>query len=86
MSKNTNTKTIKFSREYPLNGGAMTDTITMREPTVGDEINAQETAPKESLVQITLFANLCDLTLDELKQISSKDGQKIAEAYNSFLE
>jgi len=86
MSKNTNTKTIKFSREYSLNGGAMTDTITMREPTVGDEINAQETAPKESLVQITLFANLCDLTLDELKQISSKDGQKIAEAYNSFLE
>ena len=81
-----NTKKIKFSRKYALNGGLMADTITMREPTVGDEINAQESAPKDSLIQITLFANLCNLTLDELKQISSKDGQRIAEAYNSFLE
>jgi len=81
-----NIKTIKFSKEYPLNGGAMIDTITMREPTVGDEINAQESASKDSLIHITLFANLCNLTLDELKQISSKDGQRIAEAYNSFLE
>jgi len=80
----TKPKEIKFSREYELNG-AMSDTIEMREPTINDEINAQETAPSEGMLQLTLFANLCDLSIDELKQISSKDGQKIAEVYNSFL-
>ncbi len=77
-------KKIEFSNEYSFNG-VMKNHLEMREPTIGDEMNAQEMARNESELQLLMFANLCDVSLDELKPITSKDGQKIAEAYNSFL-
>lgn len=77
-------KVIKFSREYQFNG-EWTDELKMREPTIQDEIIAQETAPNEKMIQLQMFANLCDISLDELKQLSSKDGMKVAKAYEDFL-
>jgi hypothetical protein len=77
-------KKIEFSREYMFNG-ELKNHLIMREPTIGDEINAQEMARNENEMQLLMFANLCDISIDELKPIASKDGAKIAEAYQDFL-
>ena len=77
-------KKIQFSREYNFNG-EMKDYLEMREPTIGDEINAQEMARNDNEMQLLMFANLCDVSLDELKPVASKDGALIAEAYQDFL-
>jgi hypothetical protein len=75
-------KKIKMSRKYQLNG-AMTDELQMREPTFGDELNVADVKP--SIQNATMFANLCDITVDEMKQFAGKDMKKVIETYESFL-
>lgn len=78
------TKEIKLSKKYDFNG-VKTDTLQMREPTIGDEIIAQESAKNPEQVQLLMFGNLCDISLDELKKVTSKDGLEIVKVYNDFL-
>ena len=75
-------KTIKLSRKYPLNGTTQ-DELKMREPTFGDELNVSSI--ETHLQNATMFANLCDISVDDMKQFAQKDMKIVIKTYESFL-
>ncbi|WP_306168636.1 phage tail assembly protein [Halomonas sp. MMSF_3323] len=88
MAKKTDvyseTTDITLSKGIDIDG-ARVQTITMREPTVADQL-AVDGIKGNALREITFFANLCDLTPDDIKQLPLRDYRKLAEAFEGFTE
>lgn len=74
---------ITLSRAY---GGI--GEISMREPTVQDLLSAELQAKGKSDAEqeITMFANLCEITPDFIKSLGLKDYKRIQESYRLFTE
>lgn len=78
--------TITLSRPLSINGTKVPK-VTMREPTVRDEMLARKTAGTDSADnESTLLANLCGLLTDDLQNMSLKDYRRLQEAFLGFLE
>ncbi len=62
--------------------------IGMREPTVQDLLSAELQAKGKSDAEqeITMFANLCEITPDFIKGLGLKDYKRIQESYRLFTE
>ncbi|MDV2454062.1 phage tail assembly protein [Acinetobacter towneri] len=75
--------TIELSRPY---GGIQF--VDMREPTVQDLLSAELQAKGKSDAEqeITMFANLCEITPDFIKGLGLKDYKRIQESYRLFTE
>mgnify|MGYP001553870790 FL=1 len=77
------TKQIKLDTGIEINGTTV-KVLTMREPTVADQLSADEIKGSDALKEITIFANLCEISPDEIKQMTMKDYRKLQEAYRDF--
>ncbi len=75
------TATIALTRPHQL-GGATTDKVTMREPTVGDQLAASKGTPAQN--EVALFANLCEVAPDEIKALPLRDYRRLQDAYMLF--
>lgn len=81
-------ESAKIDLSRPVNiDGVYIDTLTMREPTVGDQMAADEKHPASpnSIREVTLFANLCEVPVDAIASLRLKDYQKLQDAYSGFL-
>ena len=58
--------------------------FTMRAPKVRDQIFAQKSAGKEDK-ELTLFSNLCEVSIEVLEELDLGDYQQIQKAYKGFL-
>lgn len=76
---------IELSRAITLDG-AEVKSLRMREPTVGDQIAAQESARSNAMQEVTMFGNLCEIDPETVKSLRIKDYNKLREAYEGFLE
>lgn len=67
--------------------GLVIKEITMREPTVQDNLAAQ-TAGKGSApdTEMIMFANLCGVAPDDLKVLSLRDYNRIQAAFTNFID
>ena len=77
------TKQIKLDTGIEINGTTV-KVLTMREPTVADQLSADEIKGSDALKEITIFANLSEISPDEIKQMTMKDYRKLQEAYRDF--
>lgn len=77
------TKQIKLDTGIEINGTTV-KVLTMREPTVADQLSADEIKGSDAVKEITIFANLCEISPDEIKQMTMKDYRKLQEAYRDF--
>lgn len=68
--------------------GELVKVLRMREPTVGDQLAAQEAAAdkNEVLAEIHLLANLCEVPPDAIKQMSLPDYAAAQAVFRTFLE
>ena len=64
--------------------GANVMVLTMREPTVADQLAAAEIKGTDALKEVTLIANLCDVSPDDIKRLSLRDYYKVQAAYADF--
>lgn len=83
IQENEGMNQITLSRAYDgLNQ------ICMREPTVQDLLSAELQAKGKSDAEqeITMFANLCEITPDFIKGLGLKDYKRIQESYRLFTE
>ena len=88
MSKpdNTKTLTIDITLDFPIKiAGNEVKLLTLRRPKVADKKAVQTSKKSEAEAEMDLFANLLQITPDELQQLDLADYGKIAEAYVSFL-
>lgn len=60
--------------------------LTMREPTVDDQIVHDEMRGSDALREVTMFANLCEIAPDDIRKLSLKNYRRLQEAYQGFLD
>ena len=73
----------------PLNiDGAQVSEIVMREPTVQDHLAAEMQAKGmgSALQEITMFANLCDVSPEQVKTMTLRNYGRVQEAFKLFTD
>lgn len=75
------TEIIKL--KYTLETGL--STITLRRPKVRDMLASDETKGSDAEKEIALFANLAELSPDEITSLDMADYKQLQEVYKSFL-
>ena len=76
---------IPLSRAKEMNGILVSE-LTMREPTARDEVVAQKQMDDSAMAEITMFANLCDISPEDVLNLSSRDYRRLVKAYANFTE
>lgn len=87
MAKNKS-KTIEISLDYPINiEGVEVSKLTLRRPKVGDVLAAEEQAKGkgDKETEILTFANLCQITPAEIRELDLGDYKRLQEAFSGFL-
>jgi len=75
--------TVKLGRGVDIDGASV-KAITMREPTVADQIAAQEIKGSAAAQEVALIANLAQLAPDDIKRLSLRDYRRLQEALVGF--
>lgn len=76
---------IELSKAVEIDG-AQIKTVTMREPTVQDQLDVQAIKGSEAHREVTLMANLCDLTPDQVKAMTMRNYRRLQAALEVFTE
>lgn len=77
--------TINLSSVVNVEGQSV-DKLTMREPKVIDQLTMDEIKGSEAEKEVSLFANLCDVAIDTIKELYLKDYRKLQEALVNFTK
>lgn len=65
--------------------GASIGVLRMREPTVNDNLVQEATKGSDSLKEMTTFANLCSVTIEDIKLLKLHDYRRVQEAFANFI-
>lgn len=76
--------TIALDYPYDFEGETIT-ALTLRRPTVGDNLAVQKVASTDAEREIRLLANLAEVSPDSLHKMDLKDYGKLQKALSSFL-
>lgn len=66
--------------------GVKTSTITMREPTVKDNLAMDAMKGTDAQKEIGYFANLCSLAPGDLENLTQRDYGRLQEAFRNFID
>lgn len=66
--------------------GVKTKTVRMREPTVADQESAAAIQGNDATREIVTFANLCQVTPDEIRALTMRDYKRLQEGYLAFID
>lgn len=66
--------------------GVTVKSVTMREPTVSDNIAMDTTKGSDAIKEVTYFANLCGVAPDDLKALTFRDYSRLQKAYSFFID
>lgn len=80
----TGTKEIKFDKPITVSGKQVS-ALTMREPTVEDQLTAEEGGRTEARREVALLANLCEVSPEDIAALKLKEYRKLQEAYAAFM-
>ena len=66
--------------------GAKVTSLRMREPTVNDQLVAKATKGSDEIKELTGLANLCGITLDDIKRLTMRDLKRVQDGYLVFTD
>lgn len=69
--------------KYPLDSGLAT--LTLRRPKVRDMIASDKAKGTDADKEIALFANLAEISPEEIAALDMADYKQLQEAYKAFL-
>ncbi len=75
---------VELSRPLDIDGAKVTK-IRMREPTVGDQLTADEYKGGDAAKEIFTMSNLCQVAPEDLKKMSLRDYKKLQAAFLGFI-
>jgi hypothetical protein len=78
-----NSKTIALTTPLKTKDGRTLESLSMREPKVRDMRIAQK-AGDAADQEITMFANLCEVTAADLDELNLPDYAKVQSAFRDF--
>lgn len=76
---------VTLSRPLDVNGAAVTS-VRMREPTVADQEANTEGKGSDAAREILFFANLCELTPDDIRKLPLRDYKRLQTAFLGFID
>jgi hypothetical protein len=77
---------VDIALKFPLSiDGHAVKTVRMRRPTVADMLAADKTKGSDAEKEVKLFANLAELTPDDIGRLDMSDYAQLREAWASFL-
>lgn len=85
LKKNDGHTVITLNRPAKING-VDTKQLTMREPTVGDQLASEKMNDEGGEADCAYIANLCAITPDELKSLTLRDFKRLKEAFQDFID
>jgi hypothetical protein len=77
---------ITLARPITLDSGIEQGILRMREPTVEDQIVHDEMKGSDAVREVTMFANLCEVSPDDIRKLNLKSYRRLQEAYGGFLD
>lgn len=66
--------------------GAIVKELTMREPTVNDNLVSDAVKGGDAEKELTMFGNLCGITPDDLKKLTLRDYKRVQVAFTNFID
>lgn len=85
LKLNEQTGHIDITLARPLNvDGANVKVLRMREPTVADQEVAVDAAGSDASREIAMFANLCEVSPDQIRKMALRDYKRLQEAFVNF--
>lgn len=81
----TGTATITMSRPFSVDGSPRAD-LTMREPTVQDQLTMSHQGGSDAQQELRLLSNLLEITEADLKRMPVRDYKRVARAYVGFTD
>jgi hypothetical protein len=76
---------ITLSKPITISGAQVTE-IIMREPNVADQLAMDKTSGSEAEKEITMMANLCMISKDDIKQLKLRDYKRVQTAFGLFID
>lgn len=61
-------------------------TLRMREPTVEDQLAIDKVKDGDAAKELSLFANLCEVTPAELRKLTLRDYRRVQQAFTTFVD
>lgn len=88
MARNLHPNTAKIELDYPVEiAGVETSFLIMRRPKVRDMLAAQKGGSgDEAEMGITLVANLCEITREDVLELDSADWDKCEAQVQAFKQ
>lgn len=74
---------VTLSRPAKVHG-ADVGVLRMREPTVGDQLAADEVKGSDAAKEIAMMANLCEVSPEEIKALPLRDYKRLQAAFVRF--
>ncbi len=66
--------------------GAKVAVLRMREPTVEDQLIMEATKGTDAIKEMTFVSNLCGVTLDDVKKLTTRDYNRVQKAFSVFKD
>lgn len=74
---------IKLNKPISIDGATVA-ALRMREPTVADQLASNAMKGDDATKEITLIANLCDVSPEDIKKLTLKDYRAVQSAFLDF--
>jgi len=79
-------KKVKVELSHAIEiDGVKVSVIQLRRPKVRDMLSVEKSTDNDAEKEINLFANLCELTPDNLLDLDMSDYAKLQKVYQDFL-
>lgn len=79
------TRVITLFTPVPLNSGVVLSDVTLREPRVRDRITFAKDRGSEEEKEARMIALLCNLSEQDIWQLTAADYAQILDAFNVFM-
>lgn len=76
---------VKLSRSMNV-GGVPVESLKMREPTVRDQLAVDSAKGSDLEKEIGFFANLCEITPEQVKALTVRDYRRLVVAFTGFTD
>jgi hypothetical protein len=83
--KQTGSVDIKLLTPIEVDGAKVTG-LRMREPRVKDQLVSQEIKGSDAEKELAMMANLCEVSPDDLKQLTLRDYKQVQKVFLGFCD
>lgn len=76
---------VEFTGGGMTVSGAKVQTVSMREPTIDDHLTVSEMKASETIQELHMLANLCEVAPEDIRTLSIRNYKRLTAAFEGFI-